>query len=301
MPTVSLTPPACRCVVFVSKMFAVPMSSLPDAAAAFPAAAAAGPAGAVAAVGGLPGDAAESDSTPGASCAAASASPGGGFPASLRPVLESAWWGMPRGASPATIDLRGVGASRDAVVAGLRRRQQARRNASAAAAGSAEESRQLAQQSEAAAAIPGFGDDDAGAVETFIAFARVFSGTLRPGESLSGELHSVSRASPFLLLADTPVFVLGPKYDPSDPGAAGAAHISLVDAPLPLYLMMGRELFPVSASMCFNSVGSTHFLIVLSRSPSPPPATSSASGAWAATCSRRRRSALHPRASAWLR
>ena len=44
---------------------------------------------------------------------------------------------------------------------------------------------------------------------------------------------------------DTPVFVLGPRYDPSDPGAGGTAHISAVDSPLPLYLMMGRELFPV--------------------------------------------------------
>ena len=182
-----------RVVVFVSKMFAVPTSSLPDPAAAF--AATAAEAAAAAAV-----TAAEEGvaSTDVAACPPS-------FPTALRPPAESAWWGMPTGASSASLDLRGVGASRDAVVAGLRRRQQSRRAAAAvasAAAASAEGSAVSssaaaaaagavrAAQSEAAAAeaIPGFGDDDASAVETFVAFARVFSGTLRPGEEEEEEL-----------------------------------------------------------------------------------------------------------------
>ena len=93
---------------------------------------------------------------------------------------------------------------------------------------------------------------------------------------------------------DTPVFVLGPRYDPSDPGAGGTAHISAVDSPLPLYLMMGRELFPVrrgegreaGATSMFPPLPSPTTFPCPGRYPARLRATWWASAAWAATSSR---------------
>jgi len=48
---------------------------------------------------------------------------------------------------------------------------------------------------------------------------------------------------------------MGPRYDPSQPGAAGSTNISQVSAGLPLYLMMGRELSPMSAAYAGSVIG----------------------------------------------
>jgi len=128
--------PEAEVVVFVSKMFPVPIESLPERSY----------------VKGLRG---------------AGPSPAAAIPTALKPTDESAWWGMYTGtvgASPvgSKLDLRGValkGSGR------LHRR--------AAGAGS----------SDGTAATGGGTDDgsDLSATETFIGFARVFSGVLRPG------------------------------------------------------------------------------------------------------------------------
>jgi ribosome assembly protein 1 len=78
------------------------------------------------------------------------------------------------------------------------------------------------------------GAEDANAVETFIAFARVFSGVLHPNK---------------------PLFVLGPRYDPLRPDADGCAHVSQITRTLPLYMMMGRDLAPLSTAYAGNICG----------------------------------------------
>lgn len=57
------------------------------------------------------------------------------------------------------------------------------------------------------------------------------------------------------LHADTPVFVLGPKYDPYAPTASECDHISQVSAPIDLYMMMGRDLSPMPAAYAGSIVG----------------------------------------------
>ena len=82
------------------------------------------------------------------------------------------------------------------------------------------------------AVAAGDGGGGSGLQETFVAFARVFSGVLRP--------HS-------------PVFVLGPKYSPADPALASkhclAARVGAC------YLMMGRELLPLLEARAGQVVG----------------------------------------------
>ena len=78
------------------------------------------------------------------------------------------------------------------------------------------------------------GAEDANAVETFIAFARVFSGVLHPNK---------------------PLFVLGPRYDPLRPDADGCAHVSQITRTVPLYMMMGRDLAPLSTAYAGNICG----------------------------------------------
>lgn len=60
--------------------------------------------------------------------------------------------------------------------------------------------------------------------DVFVAFARVFSGVLRP---------------------DSKLFVLGPKYHPRRKSTASHAHALSGDGPLGLFMMMGTSLTPL--------------------------------------------------------
>ena len=70
-------------------------------------------------------------------------------------------------------------------------------------------------------------DDDASPSETFLAFARVFSGVLR---------------------ADTPLFALPPRHAPFQEGGMKGARSLIGGRPLSLFLMMGRDLSRLSSA-----------------------------------------------------
>ena len=229
--------PAAECVVYISKMFAVPKASLPDVDAAF-----ASPGAAANPLGGGDG---------GAPIA------GAVFPASTAATPDDAWWGMgalEQPAARADLDLSPVNGSSRRSRALHRAKERARRR------GEQEGAASTGDPGGAAGATPrdgdgGSGGDDndnnehanddndeeedddgssPGSGETLIAFARVFSGVLRP---------------------DAPVFVLGPRYSPTNPSAGECAHISQVQRPLPLYMMMGRELSPLLEGHAGNVIG----------------------------------------------
>jgi translation elongation factor EF-G len=127
--------PDAEVVVFVSKMFPVPIESLPERSY----------------IEGLHG---------------AGPSPAAVVPAALRATPDSAWWGMDPaavGAAPAgsKLDLRGVA---------LKGSGRLHRRGGSDAAAHAGGDRSVDDGS------------DLSATETFIGFARVFSGVLRPGE-----------------------------------------------------------------------------------------------------------------------
>ncbi|ETN58487.1 translation elongation factor [Anopheles darlingi] len=85
--------------------------------------------------------------------------------------------------------------------------------------------------------LTGDGDAVAGESEIFLAFARVYSGTLRRG---------------------TRVFVLGPKYDPRTMAddTATVANPHLVEVEIDsLFVLMGRQLEPVESVPAGNIVG----------------------------------------------
>lgn len=67
--------------------------------------------------------------------------------------------------------------------------------------------------------------------EKFVGFARVFSGRLRP---------------------DRPCFVVGPKYDVTDP--LTQSHIQLDTQPVAVYMMMGRELIALPEAPAGNII-----------------------------------------------
>lgn len=228
-------------VVFVSKMFAVPKQSLPDQAAAYAvmdraalAAAAAAPAapnGQTARPGG-PG-AGGGQSTAGMAATAALSLPAAPldadmptcFPESMQPLHQEQWLGM----NVSDVGSDPIGSSVDlAPVTHPSKR---------VSASGVSSSRHAASDSSSSAGVDGSQNgvgEDPNSIETFIAFARVFSGVLRP---------------------DKPVFVLGPKYEPSDPTEDNCAHISAITRTMPLYVMMGRDLSPIPAAYAGNVIG----------------------------------------------
>jgi outer membrane protein TolC len=114
------------------------------------------------------------------------------FPTAMQPTPESAWFGFDA-SSRAAVNLAGINSAQQQKAAA--RRKAAKKRAAAAAehdesavSGGDASSNPVAEDSKDLDA------DDEASVETFVAFARVFSGVLRP---------------------DSPVFVLGPKYDVS--------------------------------------------------------------------------------------
>ena len=126
--------------------------------------------------------------------------PGAAFPSSVAPVPPSAWWGMHVVATAQ--ELRGVHA------AGRRALLRPTTAQGAEDVGALMDDSMAARSVETAMDAS---DAEPSAVETFVAFARVLAGVLRP---------------------DSAVFVLGPKYDPSYPAASGWSNISQVCAQL---------------------------------------------------------------------
>lgn len=196
--------PSAECVVYISKMFSVPHASLPDLDATF-------------ATPGLASNPLGSSDAPLPGAAA--------FPTSIGSTPEGAWWGMGELEQPGargSLDLSPVNSSSQRSRA--LHRKQAQRKGEVAEEGAAHDE-------------DGNGDDEdaeGDGTETLIAFARVFSGVLRP---------------------DSPVFVLGPKYSPLAPSAGDCAHVSQVASPMPLYMMMGRELSPLLEARAGNVIG----------------------------------------------
>jgi ribosome assembly protein 1 len=193
--------PAADCVVYISKMFSVPKASLPDPAAVYE----------------------QGDGTAGGNAAA--------FPAAMLPAVAQAWIGTGAlenadGAARESLDLSAVNSSTQRSRAMRAKLTEKRR-----AAGGGDAARDVVDD---AATGPEDEDEDPAATETMIAFARVFSGVLRP---------------------DAPVFVLGPRYDPAAPHAGACAHVSQVTRPMPLYMMMGRELFPMREARAGSVIG----------------------------------------------
>jgi small GTP-binding protein len=195
-------------VVFVSKMFAVPTASLPDPQGAYV------------------GESEDSLHT--------------AFPTAPLPLPPSTWYGLE------SMPLHGGAAvSLRPVAATLRRMgmgsvggqvQEVQGEGGPPSSSGAPLVATLIAAAEEARSATGAAaaDDGSSADESFIAFARVFSGVLRP---------------------DSPVFVLGPRYDARDPCASGGASLSVPSTPLPLYLMMGRDLSPIPAAYAGNVVG----------------------------------------------
>ena len=243
-------------VVYVSKMFAVPTASLPAPPPPTRRQGAAVSSTTTTTTEAVPrstpsdGDGGGGDDGDDGTTPSSSSAP------SLPP--SSVWWGMdPSLAS--TLDLRGINSASRQREARLRKH--AKRRAAEGDDGgektpAATTTSASTDASEAAVgeAPPvglidgGDGDDEEGAadpssVETFVAFARVFSGVLTP---------------------DSRVFVLGPKYSPADPSAGECAHISRVGHSLPLYMMMGRDLAPMVCAPAGSIVGigrlATHVL-----------------------------------------
>jgi ribosome assembly protein 1 len=179
--------PDAECVVFVSKMFAVPKASLP------------------------------------APCKLESVS-------SSIQTIESAWYGMNKDVI-SSVDLRSV------------QNDTFEQSMSTETSDTLDTPKQAQKHQEL---------ESADSVETLVAFARVFAGTLRP---------------------DSIVFVLGTKYSPFDPLANNSSYISKVDAPLALYTMMGRELISISKGYAGNVIGinglSNHVLKTATLSSTP--------------------------------
>jgi ribosome assembly protein 1 len=243
-------------VVFVSKMFAVPKESLPDMNPAFKSSA----------------KATTTSSTPIAEDLNVSSSrqtlsrPGGtdqpsvislaaraaleilpvppplnhsAFPEELLQPSSNAWEGITSSfidVSPVTSPEKRLALSTSSQNESISRQQQQQQQSqllqSSSTTSSSSSSSSLALSNSASAVL--LGAEDANAVETFVAFARVFSGVLRP---------------------DKPVFVLGPRYDPLRPDADSCSHVSQVTRTLPLYMMMGRDLAPLAAAYAGNICG----------------------------------------------
>lgn len=181
------TSPDAECVVFVSKMFAVPKSSLPELKPTL-------------------------TTQPQESGVASESFKGlqwlPEFPSTMLQIDESIWGGV-------------LGSQGTVPPPGKLLSLNARSN------------RNAIKDRPGADAIEDYGDN-LNEVETFVAFARVFSG---------------------VLTSDKPVFVLGPKYNPSQPSQGDFSHMSLVQKPLPLYMMMGRDLSPIPAAWAGNVIG----------------------------------------------
>ena len=224
-------------VVFVSKMFAVPKESLPDMNPAFKTSTTSTSATTTIAT-----DASVSSrivsrpgvTEPGVIALAAKAAleilpvppplQHSSFPEDLLQSSD-AWAGITSSfidVSPVTSPEKRLALSTSTQMEGLSRQQQQQQQSSMTSSSSSSASSVL------------YSSEDANAVETFVAFARVFSGVLRP---------------------DKPVFVLGPRYDPLRPEADGCAHVSQITRTLPLYMMMGRDLAPLAAAYAGNICG----------------------------------------------
>jgi small GTP-binding protein len=251
-----------ECVVFVSKMFAVPKESLPDQDAAYlpflPSEEGAGAAPAPRARAGagnasLAAAAAHFLPLP----ARAATDLHGVFPTTLEAPSLLDWDGM----RPEAVGTNPPGSKMDLTPVTHPGKRVSATGIGGGRGSGGEDGAGAGPSSSSSSSSSSFGDDvgeDPNSVETFVAFARVFSGVLR---------------------ADRPVFVLGPKYDPRSPEADGCAHISRATRTLPLFLMMGRDLCPIPFAYAGNIVGigrlGGHVLktATLSTSPATPSLT----------------------------